>query len=252
MTNSYKDFPRLLRTVRYDTPPNNSCDFRSEPRPIASVACVINGEAEYVTEGRNFHLSPGDLLFVPIGGTYISYWNDSWAEFYAFHFMMRSDVGRRYLVQRVDGSPELTRDFTEAVEIQSPDLSACERFYRILGKIWNKLESVDTNIDPRIRPALEFLENSPERECSVSELATLCNMSESHFYPCFRKSTGLSPMEYRKRMLVMKAERLLGTTEMTISEIAYKLGFGSETYFRRVFKSATGKSPRTFRKTPLK
>ena len=63
---------------------------------------------------------------------------------------------------------------------------------------------------------------------------------------------GRAPMEYRTELLIMNAQRMLAATELSISEIAERLGFGSETYFRRIFKSKVGISPREFRKNPLK
>ena len=59
-------------------------------------------------------------------------------------------------------------------------------------------------------------------------------------------------MEYRTELLIMNAQRLLDSSELSISEVAERLGFGSETYFRRVFKAKVGVSPREFRKNPLK
>ena len=59
-------------------------------------------------------------------------------------------------------------------------------------------------------------------------------------------------MEYRTDLLIMNAQRLLASSELSISEVADRLGFTSETYFRRVFKAKVGVSPRDFRKEPMK
>lgn len=250
MMDDYAQFPRLIKSYVYNMPPGHSDDFRTLPRPIASVACVRKGSAEYVTEGRSFRLSSGDILFIPVGGTYISYWDGTKSTMDCFHFLMPFVRERRYTVQRLDGDDSLAECFSLSMTRSAPDFKTCELFYRVLGSVWNRFHSVETRSDPRIRPALDYLELSPERECTVAKLASLCHMSESHLYTCFRESVGLSPMDYRKRLLIMSAQRLLGTTELTISEIAERLGFGSETYFRRVFRSETGVSPREYRKHP--
>lgn len=248
----FESMPRLLRCFNYKNPPGNSDDFRTLPRPIGSMVFVAEGEADYLTEGSSFRLKTGDILFIPIGGTYISYWENYPSQLLCFHFTMPSDFERRYPVQKITGHSELKSIFAEAIESAVDDFRACELFYSAAGKIWNELVTVETHIDPRIRPALDYLELSPERECSVAELAGLCHMSESHFYSCFRKSMGRAPMEYRTELLIMNAQRMLASTELSISEVAEQLGFGSETYFRRIFKSKVGISPREFRKNPLK
>ena len=63
---------------------------------------------------------------------------------------------------------------------------------------------------------------------------------------------GRAPMEYRADLLIMSAQRMLTQPDFSISEVAERLGFGSETYFRRIFKAKVGVSPREFRKNPLK
>lgn len=248
---SYKNFPRLLQCIDYKNPPLHSDDFRTKPRPICSLVYVKQGGSRYFTEGSSFKISEGEILFIPIGGTYISYWDDRPSELVGFHFSMPNDFEKRFLVQKLVGMPELAEDFYTAVSDTSPNFYSYELFYKIFGKIWQKLISVERHIDPRIRPALDLLELSPEHPLQVGDLARLCNMSESHFFLCFRNSMGRSPMDYRTHLLILRAEQLLLTTELSITEISDRLGFGSETYFRRIFKSQVGVSPREYRKIPI-
>ncbi len=244
--------PRLLWCHHYKNPPKHSDDFRTLPRPIASVALVVKGTAEYLTEGKSFHLEPGDILFIPVGGTYISYWGDEPSEMLCFHCDLPRDRDRRHMVQKIAGHADLFGAFSEAMRDDISELRAGELFFHALDAFWSELVTVETNIDPKIRPALDFLEVSPERECSVSELAALCHMSEPNFFSCFKRSMGRAPMEYRADLLIMNAQRMLASPEYTISEVAERLGFGSETYFRRVFKAKVGVSPREFRKNPMR
>lgn len=248
---SYKNFPQLLRSFDYKMQPKHSDDFGTLPRPIGSLALVKHGNAEYFTEGTGFRITDGEILFIPLGGTYVSYWGVQAPELLGFHFTMANNFEKRYPVQKISAVPELFDDFNEAVSFDIINFRTIELFYNILGKIWERLASVETHIDPRIRPALDFLELTPERACTVGELARLCNMSESHFFPTFKRSVGRSPMEHRVHLLILKAQRMLETTDLSISEVSYRLGFGSETYFRRTFKAQTGISPREYRKLPL-
>ena len=244
--------PELLERFDYKNQPFHSNDFRANPRHFAIAAYVARGNAVYYAEGGSFRLSPGDLVFIPIDGTYFSYWDDQPSEVFSFHFNMKNDLDRRFLLQKISGHAELFDAFREAVDEATSDFRACELFYRIIGEFWGELRTVDTKIDPRIRPAIDFLELTPERECNVGYLASICHMSEPHFFYCFRKSMGRAPMEYRAELLIMNAQRLLVSSELSISEVAERLGFGSETYFRRVFKAKVGVSPREFRRNPMR
>jgi AraC-like DNA-binding protein len=60
--------------------------------------------------------------------------------------------------------------------------------------------------------------------------------------------TGISPRQYFLQLKVMRARELLITTDQSIKEISYQLGFDSIYYFSRFFKQKTGMSPSEFRK----
>ncbi len=224
-----------------------SNDYRTEPRPLGSLAYVEAGVGEYLTEGRRFVLEPGDLLFIPGGGTYVSYWRPA-PMMLAMQFRLARQPRIRYPVQKLSSIEGDREDFFRALDFENTgDFGRLEIFYRVCGRHFHELETVGSSSDDRIRPAIERIELEVERPMTVAELASLCHMSESHFYAIFRKSTGMSPIDYRRGQLVMQAERLLTLTELPIGEIAAKLGFESETYFRRVFKASLGVSPRDYR-----
>jgi AraC family transcriptional activator of pobA len=57
----------------------------------------------------------------------------------------------------------------------------------------------------------------------------------------------MSPLKILRRRLMLEAKRLLLYSNMTISEVAYFLGFDDPAYFSRVFRQDEGVSPRGFR-----
>lgn len=90
---------------------------------------------------------------------------------------------------------------------------------------------------------------------TIQELATIANLSPSRFFTVFKKETGITPIEYKNRICIRNAEKMLLISDLSIEEIAEKLGFNSSSYFRRTFKAYTGKSPREYKngiKTELK
>lgn len=228
---------------------DHSDDYRALPRPIGSIAYVAEGSAEYQTEGSVFSLSVGDILFIPIGGTYISYWS-SRPLMKVLRFDAKPPEGKRYPVQRLDSLPGDREDFFAAAAQTGLIYEQLERFYRVCGRVFPRLKTVETKrIDERIRPAVEYIDGHLSGRVSAEELARLCHLSLTHFFVCFKKSLGVSPMEYKKRAVIMRAQILLTDNPgLSMNEIADSLGFESENYFRRVFKSVVGLSPREFRR----
>ena len=59
--------------------------------------------------------------------------------------------------------------------------------------------------------------------------------------------TGISPVELLRDMRLREARRLLTTTELSISEIAYEAGFSTPAYFTKCFREAYGQTPSELR-----
>lgn len=82
-----------------------------------------------------------------------------------------------------------------------------------------------------------------ERRLTNDELASVAGMSTFHFIRAFRRETGLTPHEYVIRSRIGTAVFLLRTTRLSLSEVAYRCGFSTESAFANAFKSYTGATP---------
>ncbi|MCF2447001.1 AraC family transcriptional regulator [Dyadobacter sp. CY345] len=81
----------------------------------------------------------------------------------------------------------------------------------------------------------------------VAFFSSRLNLSSNYLSDLLTKYTGKSTYEHIQLKLVDKAKSMLWSTESSISEIAYDLGFEHPSHFTKVFKSKTGISPRDFR-----
>ncbi|MGF1656187.1 MAG: helix-turn-helix domain-containing protein [Verrucomicrobiales bacterium] len=81
------------------------------------------------------------------------------------------------------------------------------------------------------------------RSFGVDEIAAQWGMSRSHFSHYFRKRTGCSPAEVIRSLRLDEALRLLANPELSISEIAKKVGFGSSTHLCKVCRKSWGMPP---------
>ena len=82
----------------------------------------------------------------------------------------------------------------------------------------------------------------------VPELAQSLFLSQMQVYRKLKALTGKTPSQFMRSIRLGKARELLQTTDWTISEIAYEVGFADPNYFSRTFRKEFTQSPRDFRK----
>lgn len=84
---------------------------------------------------------------------------------------------------------------------------------------------------------------------SVQFIADNLNISASYLRSLLKNLTGLSTQQIIHNKLIEKAKEKLSTTESSISEIAYELGFEHLQSFSKFFKAKTKLSPMEFRQS---
>ena len=85
-------------------------------------------------------------------------------------------------------------------------------------------------------------------DASAKEVAKVCNLSYSYFSRSFKRLTKKSFSEYLNSVRISKAEHLLITTNLTITEIALQVGYNSSSHFIQAFKKHKNTTPKQFRK----
>ncbi|BAO77337.1 helix-turn-helix domain-containing protein [Winogradskyella sp. PG-2] len=93
-----------------------------------------------------------------------------------------------------------------------------------------------------------ILEHISNEQFGVSELADLMNMSRSNLLRKIKKQTQGSASQFIREVRLKKGMTLLEETELTVSEIAYQVGFSNNSYFIKCFRDYYGYSPGEARK----
>ena len=97
-----------------------------------------------------------------------------------------------------------------------------------------------------IRKCLHYINTNLHEKLDISTLASECGLSDDYLSFLFKKNLGVNLSKYiRSQRLQASKEMLKGN--YTISDIAYYLGFCSESYFISCFKKEFGKTPKKFR-----
>jgi len=105
--------------------------------------------------------------------------------------------------------------------------------------------------DRRISIALRSVHADPSHPWTLEELAKLSGMSRTSFAVRFKDVVGMPPLTYVLNWRIRLAERELSETNRSVADVAWSVGYGSESAFSNAFSRATGLSPGRFRKEAI-
>ena len=210
------------------------------------IGYLKKGHAEFIYEGKKYTAAEGDLVFISKGSRYFSVWMGSpEIHFYSINYnFLKYDESDDFPFQIVKGVDSALLD--EIINsYESAPMKSLGTLYVFLNELHPRLKKEKKQRDHEaLRPALIHISKHYNEKISIKELASLCNLSESSFYPKFKKYMDCSPIEYKNTITIERALGLLIESDKSIEEISYELGFSNPSYFRRLFKALTGKTPR--------
>ena len=95
---------------------------------------------------------------------------------------------------------------------------------------------------------INFMQANYNKALNRASLARMANMSEATFFRHFKQATGFSPMDYLLNLRLAKAEELLRTTSLSLTDISAKCGFYDSNYFGMQFRKRYEITPHRFRR----
>ncbi len=108
-------------------------------------------------------------------------------------------------------------------------------------------EEMPTGLAETIHQAQSYIMQN-FADINEQEIAQRCNMSYSYFSRSFKKLMGISFSEYVNYVRMNEAQKMLISSDKSVSEIAQALGFSSASHFIRTFKANKGCTPNQFKK----
>lgn len=135
---------------------------------------------------------------------------------------------------------------------RSSEVDCSQRIYRILCTLLLPHAPTHTvATDTAITRAVHYIDEQLFEPLSVKKIASTVHLSPSHFSRLFRSTTGFSPHEYIMLHRIDEAKALLQSTNLSVKEIAFRVGYHSEVNFIIAFTDKTGLSPTQFRRNTL-
>lgn len=135
------------------------------------------------------------------------------------------------LTQRPDGGAEFKNYYLNDIFMQIKTDSAIEKNLR----------------DDVVVSAIRYFELNICNKITLSDVAAAVGVSVSGLIQHFNDHTNLTPAKYLTAMRIKKAEMLLCSGDMPLSEIASQCGYDNSFYFSNTFKKVKGVSPKVYR-----
>lgn len=162
------------------------------------------------------------------------------------------------------GYSELLSTFQNAIDCYTKkniayELEIKSLLYKFIGELYKnnliiKDKFFSNNISAphveKIKVVLNYIHANYDQDISIKSLASLCSFSEYYFMRFFKKSIGMTCIQYINSYRLEKACILLASTNKTIMEIALDVGFDNLSYFIKTFKCKYNITPKQYRKTP--
>ncbi len=217
------------------------------PKQILSVG----NEENYKVSGYWLVFHSDFILNYPLGKAIKDYGFFSYAVNEALHLSDKEEKMLEAIFKNIEQEYQTSIDrFSQDVMVSHLDLllNYCNRFYNrqfltrkkaghdLLGKMEELLEDYFKN-DNLLESGLP----------TVQYFAEKMNVSSNYLSDMLRALTGQSTQQHIHSKLIEKAKETLITTNLSISEIAYQLGFEHPQSFSKLFKSKTNLTPIEFR-----
>ena len=169
-------------------------------------------------------------------------------------------VGRKSFFVKVEECPAiaaLIRAIFVEMQHRSAHYRECVRgmAYALLFEIarFNDMgeeQSAGKSISLQLGSAIEYVDKNYPNNFKISDLANECHMSETHFRRIFQEKMNMTPVEYVNFVRVRKACELIDKTDISMEDVAEKVGFVTPSTFNRNFRRIIGTSPYQWKKRP--
>lgn len=215
---------------------------------------------QIVNEGSIIFLFPGEWhSYYPNPNTG---WDEYWVGFRGPHIDKRVEkhfFNKEDSLFRIGHSATIVRLYEDILDLAKKEKTGYQQMIssmvlHILGAIYYKRKNIQFNnsyIEEKIIEARQLIKDNIEGTLSQEEIASKLGLGYSWFRRMFKEYTGVSPAQYQLQQKVLQAKELLTDTNLSISEIAYKLHFENTGQFSTFFKKKEGITPTLFREQQL-
>lgn len=281
MKNSFDRLNLILLNIGFSEL-NANWNWKNINSPFARIYYVVSGEAKTYINGEKYILRPGNLYLTP-SFTLHDDECDSFFSLFYIHFYeetknqeslfdrfdvpieVRAKDLDKYLIDRLleinpnrhlsnidplmyDNMPSFSQYI--AANNSLPMYSILETqgiLIQLLSYFLKDATPKHKYEDERINSCIKFIHENLDKDLTISQLADISCLTKDHLIRIFKQMMGYTPIKYINLKKIEKAQFMLLTTDMTVSEIALELSFDNISYFNRLFKQTINITPSEYR-----
>lgn len=250
--------------------------------PFARIYYIVSGNATVMMGGQKYPLLPSHLYLIPpfvkhsttCTGTFVHYYIHVYEDdasgigvFDEYDFPVEVealDFDRQLFDRLVELNPTLKLPFTDPKDYDNKEQLAQTITRNKQRSDWVRMESHGIALqlyarfmekatvkpyvsDERIMKAISYVRNHLDKPIPLQQLADELELSEGHFIRLFKQATGMPPKLYVNMKRIERAQHLLHTTNQSVKDIGFSLGYPDDSYFVRAFKRIIGMTPVEYR-----
>jgi AraC family transcriptional regulator len=108
-------------------------------------------------------------------------------------------------------------------------------------------ESAHSLAKRQLQPAIDFINDNLDQDLKLAEIAAVVNMSQFYFARMFKQLMGIAPHQYVVGRRMERSQQLLTKSQLSVAEVALRVGFSNQSHFTAQFRKATGTTPKGYR-----
>ena len=226
------------------------------PRKSDCFVYVLEGMTKYYFKEKVFTVKKGQVLYLAKNSEYemeilTERYEFIFVDFYFFDRVPEMRISDVYSVRHKGIVEGLFRQLLNLwiARGKNAELECISLLYGIYAKvIYGMGGYTPESKAEKIRKACEYILNHYSEELDSGSFGKMCGMTETHFRRLFKEIYGMSPIKYINEIRTERARGLIANSNLSLSRIAEKVGYGDVYYFSRVFKKIVGISPSVYKK----
>ena len=231
---------------------------------------ILSGSGIYTTGKVSVRLSAGDT-FILFPGVELQYqadkdepWEYCWAGFMgtdAASIIRNTGFSKEtpYILKGTIPEEEIRNGLDEIYQNKGntyeSSVAMAGRLYSLLAVFMHYAQRTEPEKDSHVmyvEKAMSYIETNYSYPITVEDIAYYVGISRSHLFRSFQNYMRKSPKDYLSGYRIRQACHLLRETDLSVSTIAYSVGFENNLYFSKAFRKQKGMSPSEYRRAKRK
>ncbi|HCX96537.1 Transcriptional regulator [uncultured spirochete] len=227
------------------------------------IIYITKGEGVFETSGRHYDVKPGSIIMVFPGvrhfykPVYEIGWMEYWVGFKGGHFELLRERGflnpqEPFIEIGLQNNVlDLYNEIIAEVRDQKPlyQIVASSKILALIAEInaCARRRAQASHAAQVVEAAKCMMVEKIYGDIDINSIATALGISASRLNDIFKTYTSMTPYQYYIHIKIHAAKSLLEQGDLSVKEVAYRLGFEDQYHFSRLFKKKTGIAPSQWR-----